>query len=93
MFAGLEIKTAIGTSLAVIAVNCLGGLIGQLRYLDFDRRLASGFLLAAMAGMLAGMLLAKRLTASSLQQGFAWCVVVMGGVLVARNLLLLAGSP
>ena len=89
LFAGLEIKTAIGTSLAVIAVNCLGGLIGQLRYLDFDWRLALGFLLAAMVGMLAGMLLAKRLTASSLRRGFAWCVVVLGFVLVARNLVAL----
>ena len=30
LFAGLEMKPAIGTSLAVIAVNCLGGLIGQM---------------------------------------------------------------
>ncbi len=89
LFAGLEMKTAIGTSLAVIAVNCFGGLVGQLRYLDFDWRLALGFLLVAMAGMLAGTLLAKRLTASSLRRGFAWCVVALGFVLVARNLVAL----
>ncbi len=93
LFAGLEIKTAIGTSLAVIAVNCLGGLIGQLRYLDFDWRLALGFLLAAMMGMLAGMLLAKRLTAFSLQRGFAWCVLLLGCALVARNLVALIYHP
>ena len=29
LFAGLEMKPAIGTSLAIIAFNCAGGLIGQ----------------------------------------------------------------
>lgn len=36
LFAGLEMKPAIGTSLAVIAVNCIGGMIGQSRYVNFD---------------------------------------------------------
>jgi uncharacterized membrane protein YfcA len=39
LFAGLEMKPAIGTSLAVIAVNCFGGLIGQMHYEIFDRLL------------------------------------------------------
>ena len=88
-FAGLEMKTAIGTSLAVIAVNCFGGLLGQLRYVNFDWRLTLGFLLAAMAGMFAGTRLARWLEASTLRRGFAWCVVLLGFVLVARNLMLL----
>ena len=44
LFAGLEMKPAIGTSLAVIAVNCFGGLIGQLHYVSFDWWLTLGFL-------------------------------------------------
>ena len=91
LFAGLEMKTAIGTSLAVIAVNCFGGLLGQLRYVNFDWWLTLGFLLAAMAGMFAGTRLARWLAASTLRRGFAWCVVLLGFVLVARNLVLLTG--
>jgi len=49
-------------------------------------------MLAAMAGMFAGTLLAKRLAASVLRRGFAWCVLLLGFALVTRNLLLLAGS-
>ena len=89
MFAGLEMKPAIGTSLAIIAVNCIGGLIGQLRYVNFDWRLTLGFLLAAIVGMFAGAALAKQLSSAVLRQGFAWCVVLLGFVLVARNLMTL----
>jgi uncharacterized membrane protein YfcA len=92
LFAGLEMKTAIGTSLAVIAVNCIGGFIGQLRYVDFDWPLTLGFLLAAMAGMFAGTRLARWLAASTLRRGFAWCVVLLGLALAARNLMILT-SP
>ena len=89
LFAGLEMKPAIGTSLAIIAVNCVGGLIGQMRYVNFDWRLTLGFLVAAMAGMFAGTALAKWLAASVLRRGFGWCVVLLGTVLVLWNLTLL----
>jgi len=87
LFAGLEMKTAIGTSLAVIAVNCFGGLLGQLRYVHFDWWLTLGFLLAAMVGMFAGTRLVRWFTASTLRRGFAWCVVLLGAALIARNLM------
>jgi len=92
LFAGLEMKTAIGTSLAVIAVNCFGGLLGQLHYMNFNWWLTLGFLLAAMAGMFAGTRLVRWFTASTLRRGFAWGVILLGTVLVARNLMSLFGK-
>ncbi len=89
LFAGLEMKPAIGTSLAVIAVNCFGGLIGQMHYVSFDWLLTVGFLVGAIVGMLAGSSLAKRLSAAVLRCGFAWGVVLLGVALVTRNLVLL----
>jgi hypothetical protein len=91
LFAGLEMKTAIGTSLAVIAVNCFGGLLGQLHYVNFDWWLTLGFLLAAMAGMFAGTKLARWLAASTLRRGFAWCVLLLGVALVVWNGIVLIG--
>ncbi len=84
--AGLEMKPAIGTSLAIIAVNCLGGLMGQLRYTSFDWVLTVGFLIAAMVGMLAGVALTARLSGQALRRAFGWCVVGLGGLLVVMNL-------
>jgi uncharacterized membrane protein YfcA len=92
LFAGLEMKPAIGTSLAIIAVNCIGGLIGQLRYANFDWRLTLVFLLVAMAGMVAGAVFAKNLSAAVLRRGFAWCVLLLGVVLAGWNLALLIRS-
>ena len=86
LFAGLEMKPAIGTSLAVIAVNCLGGLLGQMHYVNFDWPLTLGFLAAAVAGMFAGRALAGQLSASTLRRAFAWCVVLLGLALISVNL-------
>ncbi len=85
LFAGLEMKTAIGTSMAVIAVNCLGGFIGQLRYVNLNWLLTLGFLAAAVAGMFAGTALTGWLSTSTLRRGFAWCVLLLGLALVGWN--------
>lgn len=85
LFAGLDMKSAIGTSLAVIAVNCLGGLIGQLRYVNFDWPLTLTFLVLSIFGMIAGTALANRLPAMLLRRGFAWCVLLLGIALIGRN--------
>ena len=90
LFAGMEMKSAIGTSLAVIALNCFGGLIGQLRYVKFDLALTLVFLLVAIVGMFAGTALVKRLSSTFLQRSFAWCVVLLGIALVGRNLMILS---
>ena len=86
-------KTAVGTSLAVIAVKCLGGLAGHLRYLDFNWPLTVGFLAAAVAGMFAGTAVEGRLAAPALRHGFAWCVLLLGAALVARNGMAVLGAP
>ncbi|HEX5399422.1 MAG TPA: sulfite exporter TauE/SafE family protein, partial [Verrucomicrobiae bacterium] len=93
LFAGLEMKRAIGTSLAVIAVNCVGGVAGQLRYIQFDWPLTLGFLAAAVAGMFAGTALTGRLSASTLRRGFAWCVLLLGLALVGWNGVMLVSGP
>ncbi len=92
LFAGLEMKRAIGTSLAIIAVNCLGGIIGQLHYVNLDWPLTLAFLVAAVAGMFAGTVLTGRLSAETLRRGFAWCVLLLGVALVGWNGLALVGA-
>ena len=85
LFAGLEMKQAIGTSLAVIAANSFAGLLGQLRYASFDWALALGFLAAALAGMCFGTRVAQRLSGPALRRGFAWCIILLGVALLATN--------
>ena len=87
LLAGLEMKTAIGTSLAVIAANCLAALVGQIHYLHFDLPPALGFLAAAAAGMFAGQALVPRVSSAWLRRAFGWAIIGLGALLLLRNAL------
>jgi uncharacterized membrane protein YfcA len=86
LFAGLEMKAAIGTSLAVIAMNSFAGLVGQLHYVQFDWPVTLGFLGAALAGMAGGSAVASRISSQSLRLAFAGSIIVLGMFLLVRNL-------
>jgi hypothetical protein len=85
MFGGLPIKDAIGTSLLVIFLNCLAGLIGHASQNHFDWALT--FLVMAMAasGTIIGTLLSHRLPAHRLQKSFAVFVFIVAVFLFAKN--------
>jgi hypothetical protein len=85
--AGLDMKRAVPTSLAIIAFNAAGGLAGQLRYAAFDWTLTAGFLASALAGMLGGSTIARRLSAGSLRRGFAWAVIALGTAILGFQAL------
>jgi uncharacterized membrane protein YfcA len=78
LVAGLDMKRAVPTSLAIIAFNALGGLAGQLRYVSFDWVLTAAFLGSALAGMVVGSMFTRRVSAESLRRGFAWAVILLG---------------
>ncbi len=87
LFAGLEMKAAVGTTLAIIALNCLAGLVGQLRYFSFDGVLTLGFLAVACLGMLVGAALTERISAHRLRLAFAWTILCLGLVVLLTNAL------
>jgi len=87
LFAGLDMKRAVPTSLAIVAFNALGGLVGQLRYLDFNWTLTSAFLGFALAGMFGGAMIARRLSADHLRRGFAWAIILLGVAILAGQIL------
>jgi hypothetical protein len=84
--AGLNIRLACGTSLAVIALNSATGLAGQLRYIQIDWSLLGGFLLFAFAGMLAGMAIARFLNEAMLRRIFGIALIVLATVIAAVNI-------
>jgi len=91
LLAGIEIKRAVPTSLAVIAVNAAGGLAGQLQYIEVDWPVTLAVLASALAGMLAGTALASRLAAASLRAAFAWAIITVGAAVLAHEALRAAG--
>ena len=89
--AGLDMKSAVPTSLAVIAFNSAGGLAGQLRYVSFDWPLTLAFLASALTGMVYGSMLTRRASAEGLRRGFAWAVIALGVAILASQVLARTG--
>lgn len=85
-FALLSTPMAVGTSLAIIALNSLGGLLGHWQTAGAHWELTMLFLLAAVAGMLAGLPLAKRISVGALNRTFAIFVFAIGLFVIGRNL-------
>jgi uncharacterized membrane protein YfcA len=85
LFARLPLKVAVGTSLAVIAVNSFAGIAGHWRHTEFNWPLTGGFTAAALAGMGAGLLLTKRVPVRPLSRAFAWFVLAVAGFVLFKN--------
>jgi uncharacterized protein len=76
LLAGVPMRSAVGTSLFVVAMNTLAGLAGHLPHLAVDWRLAGGVGAAASVGSLAGARLGKRIDVNVLRRVFAILMLV-----------------
>ncbi len=85
MFGGLSMKEAIGTSLFVIFLNCVAGLIGHASQNGFDWGLTAQVTALAVAGTIFGTLLSHKLEAKKLQKGFAFFVLAVAVFLMIKN--------
>jgi len=76
---------AVGTSLAVIALNAGTGFVGYLDQIVVDWRTMATFTAVAVVGILAGTRLAGRIPAQALKRTFAIFLVVMGVYILYQN--------
>jgi len=84
---GMEIQRAIGTSMLVVALVSLTGIVSHLAEgLALPIPLAASFLLGGVLGMLAGTAVARRIPPARLQQVFAGVVLVMAVLVIVREL-------
>jgi uncharacterized membrane protein YfcA len=73
----LPMRTAVGTSLLVIAMNSFAGFAGTLSHATIHWPLAITVTAVSVAGSLVGVALASRIKPEALRKGFAWFVLVM----------------
>jgi uncharacterized membrane protein YfcA len=85
LFGGLPMRSAVGTSLFVIAVNCAAGFLAHLSDHDLDLARTAVFTAAALAGAIAGQRLAGRFSPKALRTAFGVLVVVLALVLLTKN--------
>ncbi len=86
----LPMKTAIGTSLLIIALNSLIGFTGDLGHIFIDWKFLLTMTAIAILGIIIGGMLNKRIAGSKLKKGFGWFVLVMGIYIIAKETILKA---
>lgn len=85
-YTDLPMKSAVATSLAVIAMISLGGIAATAASGRMDWGLALPFSAGALAGMLGGRSLAARLAGPQLQKGFAAVSALVALAMIAKAL-------
>lgn len=85
---GLEMKVAIGTSLFIIALNSLIGFTGDLGHGNIDWNFLLTITAIAVAGILVGTQLGKKIHGSKLKKGFGWFVLIMAIYIIIKETLL-----
>lgn len=88
MLVGLPIQQAVGTSLVIIAMNSLAGVLGHINDdMSMDINLLLTFVFTGLAGTFIGTRLARLVPAEQLRQLFAVFIIVLAVALLADNLL------
>lgn len=75
---GLPFRTAVGTSLFIIAINSLMGFMGDLLNYSMDWDFLLLICTLAAAGILIGNQLQKKISTSRLRKTFGWLILGMG---------------
>jgi len=79
LFAGLPMKKAVGTSLMVMTISSLLGVLGDVsRHTPINYSFLMLFSAFAIAGIIAGSYLTKYIIDTKLKPAFGWFVLFMG---------------
>jgi uncharacterized membrane protein YfcA len=85
----IDIKTAIGSSLFIIAIKSLGGFVGDIQAgTMIDYYLSFKLLILAIVGMFLGIILSKYLNSKYLKKGFGYFVILTSILIIIKELIL-----
>jgi uncharacterized membrane protein YfcA len=86
LFMKLPMKTAVGTSLLIIAINSLLGFLFSLKQFEYNWTILLVFTALATVGIFIGSKLSEKITGNSLKKGFGWFVLTMGIYIIIKEL-------
>jgi uncharacterized protein len=81
----LSVKTAIGTSLLVIAASAVAGFFGYRDQVGIPWRVVATFTILASAGLVVGTRLVGRFSSQALRRLFAYFLIVMAAFILYQN--------
>lgn len=88
LFLKLPMKTAIGTSLLIIAINSLFGFLFSLKQFEYNWKIILLFTVISIAGIFIGSKMANKIPGTSLKKGFGWFILVMGFYIIVKEIFL-----
>lgn len=83
----LPMKTAIGTSLLIIAVNSLAGFGFSLNQIHIEWKFLSSVTFIAIIGIFIGSYLSTKIDGKKLKPAFGWFVLIMGIYILFKETL------
>lgn len=86
LLTGLPFKTAVGTSLFIIAINSLVGFMGDVLNYSMDWKFLLSITALSVIGILIGDRISKKISAAVLRKSFGWFVLIMGCWILFREL-------
>jgi uncharacterized membrane protein YfcA len=86
LVAGLPVKQAVGTSLLVIAVSSLAGLLGYIGQVAIPWHVEWLFIAVASSGVLAGVYVVRFISQVALQRAFGLFLLLVAGFILLRGL-------
>jgi uncharacterized protein len=90
LLARLPMKTAVGTSLLVITMNTAAGSLGYRGQVDVPWRVVALFVAFAVAGIVVGTRLTRRVSQLGLRRGFAYFLFGIAAFILYQNRVILA---
>ena len=84
---GLPFKTAVGTSLFIIAINSLLGFLGDLLNYNMDWTFLLTLTAFAVFGILIGNKLQRNISAPDLRKGFGWFILLIGMLILVSEFI------
>ena len=87
LFMKLPMKTAIGTSLIIIAINSIFGFLFSLKQTYLDWKILLLFTGFAILGIYLGSLFSEKIPGKTLKKWFGYFVLVMGICIIIKELV------
>jgi uncharacterized protein len=88
LFLKLPMKTAVGTSLLIIAINSLFGFLFSLKQFEYNWTVLIVFTVLSIAGIFLGSKIAEKIPGPSLKKGFGWFILLMGIYIIVKEIFL-----
>jgi uncharacterized membrane protein YfcA len=85
---GLPFKTAVGTSLFIIAINSLTGFAGDLLNTSMEWPFLLTISGLAVVGILIGNYFSRRITAFYLRKAFGWFTLIVGAWILIKEFII-----